>query len=143
MSDAVLLRRRTAQPLDRGVGVARDALVDCVVLLTAYFVATYLRRELPFGRFVGTNYEWHAFPIYLIIVLSVACAHAGAMVLPSARRPSAASRFWTAIAGIALACVALTAFEPRQSALEKLYFAGSALLLVVLVLPWPGSDRAA
>src|SRR5947209_13992471 len=110
MSDAVLLRRRTAQPLDRGVGVARDALVDCALLLTAYFVATYLRRELPFGRFVGTNYEWHAFPIYLTIVLSVAGAHVSAMVLLPGRRGGAAARFWTAIAGIVLACLTLTAF---------------------------------
>lgn len=116
---------------------AADYLLDLLLFLAAYFVALYLRRTLPFGRFVGVHYGWYEARPYLTVALALAAAYLLRVVLSRRGAREDVLRFWTPIAGIALACVALTVFVPTFSALQKGYFAVSALILTGLVVPLP------
>lgn len=135
LSETALVGREFRQPAERGRDTVRDYLTDLAILATAYLVATYLRRELPFGKFVGTNYEWHSALLYETIALGLAVAYAVRVILELRGNESPSLRFWTAIGGIVTSSLALTLLDPRQSGLEKGYFALSALLLTILIVP--------
>lgn len=140
MSNAVLARGRAVQPLGRGIGALRDFSIDLAILLVSYLVATYFRRELPFGKYVGTNYRWQGLELYVTLAAALALVYALSLVIDPSHR-GATSRFWTAVGGVAASCVGLTIFVPLQSGLEKGYFAFCALLLIALIVPWPGSAQ--
>lgn len=143
MSNAILVRRKAIQPLGRGFGAVRDFAIDLAILMAAYLVATYFRRELPFGKYVGTNYQWQGPQLYLTLAVCMALAYVISIAVDPARRWGAGTRFWTALGGVALACAGLTVFVRQQSGLEKGYFAFIAFFLIALLVPWPGSERRA
>lgn len=143
MSYPAIARRKALFPPLQGVGFLRDYLVDCAILLAAWLIATHLRRALPFGKFVGENYEWYSQDVYLTVALALVAAHA-LRLLPGRLGPGAAARrFWAPVAGIALTTLGLTAFLPRQSGLQKGYFVAGALFLLLLIVPWPRSGPGA
>lgn len=110
---------------------------DLAILLVSYLIATYLRRQLPLGRYVGTNYQWHEPTVYLTIALGLALAY-GLRVLPlSLPRDGKARHLLTVIAGVPLSILALIVLEPRQSGLQKVYFTVAALILICLLVPFP------
>jgi len=141
VSNAVLTRRSATPSLDRSISALRDFFIDLAILLVSYLVATYFRREIPFGKYVGTNYRWQGPELYVTLAASLALVYAISLAIDPVGRRGATSHFWTAVGGVAAACVGLAVFVPLQSGLEKGYFALSALLLIVLIVPWPGSEQ--
>src|SRR5437588_6698296 len=120
MRNAALTLSRPRPRAGRGLILVRDFIVDYTVLVFAYLVAIYLRQELPFGRYVGANYQWQEPGIYILSGLSLAVAYT--LVLGVGRQWSPARHCFAVGAAILLTAAGLTAFVPRQSALEKGYF---------------------
>lgn len=119
-----------------------DYLTDYAILFCAYLVATYLRQQLPFGKYVGTNYEWHHPALYVTIALGLATAY-GIRIAAASTLDLAPGflRFWTAALGTLAAAGFITWLIPLQSGLEKGYFVISALVLIALIVPWPTSQE--
>jgi lipopolysaccharide transport system permease protein len=140
MTSTALAGRSRPGSIRSTAGVAGEFAVDLTLLFTAYLTALYMRRELPFGRFVGTNYDWYNPRAYVVVAVCLAAVYALRLSLRR-RRPSERTwRFWGLVLGIVLACLALTIFLPHLSGLQKVYFAVSALALAVLVVPPPRTD---
>jgi lipopolysaccharide transport system permease protein len=125
-------------PISRGMTILRDYAIDLALLLTAYLVATYWRKVLPFGKFVGSNYEWHTARLYVTIALGLAAAYLLRLASARTNRFQAAPRLLTLIVGIALICAGLTVFLPYQSGLQKGYFVVIAAGLGLLSNPVRG-----
>ena len=62
MRNAALTLSRPRPRAGRGLILVRDFIVDYTVLVFAYLVAIYLRQEIPFGKYVGANYQWQEPP---------------------------------------------------------------------------------
>jgi ABC-2 type transport system permease protein len=122
-------------PAGRVLAVWQEYLVDLVVVLTAYLVATYWRQELPFGKFVGFNYEWHSPKLYVTIALSLAVAYALRVALHDAPFLRSSAHFRTLLAGIIFVCLGVTVLLPHQSTLQKGYFFLLAVVFSMLVVP--------
>lgn len=138
MADIALPTRRPVAWAWAEAYILRDLAVEFVTLFAAYLVATYLRRQLPFGKYVGTNYEWHHPQIYLAIATGLIATYAlefalGSVTTWSRRKTRRAMAF----VGIAAAIGSISLLDPRQSGLEKIYFMVAALILVLLLHPWP------
>lgn len=110
-------------------------MLDLAVLLTSYLVATYWRKELPFGKFVGFNYEWHTPKLYATIALGLVVAYAIGASFRGTRIVRISPHFLTFVVGILLVCLGLTLFLPFQSGLQKGYFVVIAFGLGLLVIP--------
>jgi lipopolysaccharide transport system permease protein len=123
--------------------MVREYVLDVVVLLTSYLVATYWRKELPFGKFVGFTYEWHTPKLYVTIALGLAAAYVVGAPFRGTRIVRASPHFLTFAIGIALVCLGLTLFLPFQSGLQKGYFVLIAFGLGLLVIPVRDDTRAA
>ncbi|GAC1400366.1 MAG: hypothetical protein NVSMB52_13950 [Chloroflexota bacterium] len=136
MTDITLPQWKAVQLHIRGIGLLAEYVWDLAILLTAYLIATYLRRELPLGKYVGTNYVWHDLQLYVTIALGLALAYALRLSPLPRPRSEAARRFCTSILGVFLTVGTLTVFTPRQSGLQKGYFLLAALVLVALLVPW-------
>jgi len=135
-------RKRAVISSPRGLEAAAEYVLDLALLLSAYFVALYLRRALPFGGSIGPHYPWYQPRSYVTVAVSLLAVYA-ASLRPWARGPSGSGRrFLRPIGALALACIALTAFEPALSGLQKAYFALCALILTGLIVPLPQSDEA-
>jgi lipopolysaccharide transport system permease protein len=119
----------------RGRSILRDYALDLTLLLTAYLVATYWRKALPFGKFVGFNYEWHTPKLYVTIALGLAVAYLLCVVVGGMQRVPVVPHFVILLTGIAFICVGLTLFLPFQSGLQKAYFVVIALGLSLLTAP--------
>lgn len=119
----------------RGVSLLRGYALDLTLLLTAYLVATYWREVLPFGKFVGFNYEWHTPKLYVTIALGLAVAYVLCVAAGEIRRMPAVPHFVILLTGIFFICVGLTLFLPFQSGLQKGYFVLIALGLGLLTAP--------
>lgn len=118
----------------------RNYLSDFTILLVSYLIATYLRRELPFGKYVGSNYVWHELSLYAAIGLGLLITYV--LRLAAAYRfdlSASQQHFWSALASIPMAAATLTILTPRQSGLEKGYFIITALVLTLLIVPRPRS----
>jgi ABC-type polysaccharide/polyol phosphate export permease len=105
------------------------------VLYVAYVIATYWRRELPFGRYVGTNYEWQTVGLYSAIALGLLVAFAAVYVIRRIGLLRDPSPLLTLVAGIVLSDLTVTVFLPHQSGLQKFYYLAVAMGLGVLVVP--------
>jgi lipopolysaccharide transport system permease protein len=125
----------THSPARLGIALLREYPLDLALLLTAYLVATYWREVLPFGKFVGFNYEWHTPKLYVTIALGLAAACVLRAFVQSNRVVKASPHFVTFATGIALVCLGLTLFLPLQSGLQKGYFVVIAFGLGLLVIP--------
>jgi lipopolysaccharide transport system permease protein len=119
----------------RGVSLLRGYALDLTLLLTAYLVATYWREVLPFGKFVGFNYEWHTPKLYDTIALGLAVAYVLCVAAGEIRKVPAVPHFVILLTGIFFICVGLTLFLPFQSGLQKGYFVLIALGLGLLTAP--------
>ncbi len=128
-------RRTTGTPHARVPMLLREYVLDLAIVLTAYLVATYWRRELPFGKFVGFNYEWHTPKLYVTIALCLAAAYVLRIALQHFPVVRAAPHFLTLFAGIILICLGLSIFLPLQSGLQKGYFFLLAVGLGLLIVP--------
>jgi len=115
----------------------RDYATDFVILLVSYLIATYLRRELPFGKWVGTNYEWHRPQFYLAIGLGAALAYLLRLAAYRLTMSPSQKHFWSAMLTIPSAATCLTILTPHQSGLEKAYFIVTAVSLLLLIVPRP------
>jgi lipopolysaccharide transport system permease protein len=122
-------------PASRGISLLREYALDLALLLTAYLVATYWRKALPFGKFVGFNYEWHTPKLYVTIALGLAAAYLLRLAVKGTHVVRSAPHFLTLLAGIVLVCAGLTLFLPYQSGLQKGYFVLIALVLSLLAVP--------
>lgn len=122
-------------PTTRGVALVYEYMLDLAVLLTSYLVATYWRKELPFGKFVGFNYEWHTPKLYATIALGLVVAYAIGASFRGTRIVRISPHFLTFVVGILLVCLGLTLFLPFQSGLQKGYFVVIAFGLGLLVIP--------
>ncbi|HET8626080.1 MAG TPA: ABC transporter permease [Thermomicrobiales bacterium] len=137
MSYTTLAGPRASTRAASRLGVIGDYAVDLAILWAGYFIATYWRRTLPFGRFVGEHYRWYDPAAYGMLAAALAVAGL-LLVLPGEERlASAARRFWTPVFGAALALGGLTLLVPQQSGWQKGYFAAIDLLLVLLIRPLP------
>jgi ABC-type polysaccharide/polyol phosphate export permease len=125
----------TRSPARLGIALLREYALDLALLLTAYLVATYWREVLPFGKFVGFNYEWHTPKLYATIALGLAVAYGLGTFVRSNRVVKASPHFLTFATGIVLVCLGLTLFLPFQSGLQKGYFVLIAFGLGLLVIP--------
>ncbi|HEX6509583.1 MAG TPA: ABC transporter permease, partial [Chloroflexota bacterium] len=123
------------------MAAVRDYALDLVLLLTAYLVATYWRKVLPFGKFVGSNYEWHTPRLYAAIALGLAAAYVLRLLLRNKPAMRSAPHFLTLLIGIAFSVLAITVLLPYQSGLQKIYFVGLALFLGLLVVPIRDTTR--
>lgn len=119
----------------RGLSIGREYLLDLGIVLTAYIVATYWRRELPFGKFVGFNYEWHTPKLYITIALCLATAYVLRVPIHNTPITGVALHFLTFLTGVVIICAGVTLFLPNQSGLQKGYFFLVALLFGLLVIP--------
>jgi lipopolysaccharide transport system permease protein len=128
-------RSATNSLLARCLSLLRDYALDLAIVLTAYLVATYWRQELPFGRFVGYNYEWHTPRLYITLALGLAAAYLIRILVDRSHPIRFAPRFLTLMAGLVLICVGLTLYLPYQSGLQKAYFVVIALGLSFLSVP--------
>jgi homopolymeric O-antigen transport system permease protein len=128
-------RSATSSWLTRLLALLRDYALDLAIVLTAYLVATYWRQELPFGRFVGYNYEWHTPRLYVTVALGLAAAYSLRILVERSHPIRVAPRFLTLLAGLVLICVGLTLYLPYQSGLQKAYFVVIALALSFLSVP--------
>ncbi|GAC1321983.1 MAG: hypothetical protein NVS2B16_02360 [Chloroflexota bacterium] len=135
-------RRQTKTPLGRGVSLSAEYLMDLAILLVTYQVATYWREVLPFGRYVGTNYQWHTPVLYLTIALGVAIAYLLRLASQSPYSPRSMSHLATLVVSIPLVCLTLTLLMPLQSGLQKGYFAVLALPLALLMVSPAPRDEA-
>ncbi|HEX5502391.1 MAG TPA: ABC transporter permease [Thermomicrobiales bacterium] len=137
MSYTTLAGPRASTRAASRLGVVGEYAVDLAILWASYFIATYWRRTLPFGRFVGDNYRWYDPAIYLVLAVALALAGLLLTLPPESRLAPAARRFWTPILGGVLALAGLTLFVARQSGWQKGYFVAVALVLILLVRPLP------
>lgn len=119
----------------RGLALVREYLLDLGIVFTAYIVATYWRREIPFGKFVGFNYEWQTPRLYVTIALCLVVAYMLRIVFRGVPIVRAAPHFLTLLAGIVLICAGVTVFLPHQSGLQKGYFLLLALGFGLLIVP--------
>ena len=125
------------------VGIIRDTAVDAAILLVAYVIATYFRQTLPVGRFVGDNYTWFGLSIYGIIALGAIIGHVATLPLWTRDRMlSQRDRLVAAFLSLAASIVLLSIFLPRQSSLQKTYFAGAAAILLLLIVPVPAAAHS-
>jgi len=66
-SSTTLSQKRVSVPRLRGLSTVAEYALDLALVLTAYFIALYLRRSLPFGKFVGLHYPWYQPRSYLTV----------------------------------------------------------------------------
>lgn len=123
--------------MSRGIVLIREYAWDLSILLVSYLIATYLRRQLPLGRYVGTNYQWHEPRVYLTIALGLALAYGFRLLRLSTPSEEKTRHLLTVVAGVLLSVLTLTLLEPRQSGLQKIYFMAAALILICLLVPFP------
>jgi len=127
--------------------LVRDTAVDAAILAVSYLIATYFRRALPSGRFVGDDYTWFSASIYALLVLGAIIGHLA--ILPLGKRdraPAQRDRLAAALLSLGAALILLSVLLPYQSGLQKGYFAGAAAVLILLLVLHPGvshSDEAA
>jgi ABC-type polysaccharide/polyol phosphate export permease len=120
----------------RALGILRIYLFDSAVLLAAYLVATYWRKSLPLGKYVGANYQWQTPGLYLTIAAGAALGYALYPLLPRPWRARVSHRLYLMVASLLFACLGITIFLPRQSGLQKGYFMLLGLALIGLLVPW-------
>ena len=113
----------------------RDYLTDLALLFAAYVVAVHHRRSLPFGSRTALEGWWHD-PMPLVVIgLALAITHAARVPLKTSRN----GRFLAPLSAVALAAIGLSIAPEHYSRLLTIYFAGTALLFVALVVPLPGA----
>lgn len=132
---ATAVRAREPSPFGQGMSLGAEYVVDLAILLTAYLVATYWRKVLPFGKWVGTNYQWHTPALYLTIALGVGITYALRLASRTGRSPRTLGHLATLLASIPITCVVITLLLPRQSGLQKGYFFVLAIPLSLLLIP--------
>jgi lipopolysaccharide transport system permease protein len=135
-------RSRPTTAVGRIVSMSMQYALDLAILFAAYLVATYWREALPFGKYVGTNYQWHTPVLYLTIALGVTIAYLLRLISLSPRSSHAMSHLTTVLVSIPLVGVSLTVVMPLQSGLQKGYFVVLALPLALLVVPAAARNNA-
>ncbi|MGI8824311.1 MAG: ABC transporter permease [Chloroflexota bacterium] len=138
---ATAIRRQRSTRLARGATLAGEYVLDLAILLMAYLVATYWREVLPFGKYVGTNYQWHSPQIYLTVALGLALAYMSRYGLQQFFDRSV-GHLTTLLVSIPLVDVAILAIMPLQSGLQKGYFTLLAVPLALLLVPRTPHEQA-
>lgn len=124
------------RPRPAAIGLARDFTVDLATLFGALFVAIYLRHQVPIDSAAPGTVHWYAPEVIIAIAGSLCAVFAAGFAVRGALSPSAV-RFLTPLVAAGIAFVALLVAVPGMPDLQKLYFAGAALLLILLVVPFP------
>ena len=108
--------------------------------MVAYLIATYFRQTLSIGKFVGDNYTWFSVSIYAVIALGAIIGHVATLPLWARDRgPSQRDRLAAAFLSLGAALVLLSVLLPLQSGLQKGYFVGAAIILLLLIVPVPAA----
>lgn len=124
-------------------GIARDTAVDAAILMVAYLIATYFRQTLPIGGSVGDTYTWFSPSIYVVIALGAIIGHVATLPLwTRGRTLSQRDRLAAAFLGLGAALVLLGVLLPFQSGLQKGYFTGAAVVLLLLIVPVPAAAHS-
>ena len=131
---ATAVRQSRTTPLGRGLTVVGEYALDLCILLAAYLVATYWREVLPFGKYVGTNYQWHTPVLYLTIALGLLIAYLLRGAAQGLLRRNI-SHLTTLLVSIPLVAATIAVLMPLQSGLQKGYFTILAVPLALLIVP--------
>ena len=138
---ATAVRQSRTTPLGRGLTVVGEYALDLCILLAAYLVATYWREVLPFGKYVGTNYQWHTPVLYLTIALGLLIAYLLRGAAQGLLRRNI-SHLTTLLVSIPLVAATIAVLMPLQSGLQKGYFTILAVPLALLIVPPAPHDDA-
>ncbi len=124
----------------------QTAGANFLILTAAMLIAVWVRLRIAIGNPLGADYRAQSAGVYLLLLLSALLAYGIAAALPAGSRWKDWLDTWRQYRQLGLAvgcaCLLIGLLLPDISQLQLVYFAGSALVIGVLVVVLPTRLRA-